>query len=211
MPHRILFLPLIALLGSCAVTGGWQLKQDNGGIQLYMQEYPDSAIPEFRATVKIHSTLEKTMMVLTDFSRCPDWVYQCKAANVIELVDFTEAYIYQIIDLPVVRDRDILIHGRTIRGDSGDDMWIEMNAAPDYCDNNDSEVCRKTKNSNLVRITQSTGSFHVKQIDKKWVEVTWQQHFDPGGLIPDWAARLKLGEVPVKSLSRLKAILEHES
>ena len=211
MRNRILFLPILFFLGSCAVTGGWQFKKETGDVQLYMQEYPDSAIPEFRATVKIHSSIEKIMMVLSDFSGYPDWVYRCKSARVIKLVDFTEAYIYEVIALPLVRDRDMVIHAQTLRAESGDEMMIRLNAVPDYCNDQDTEPCRKVNKSGLVRVRQSTGSFHLRRIDEDWVEVTWQQHLDPGGLIPAWATRLNLGATPLRSLNNLKAKVEREN
>jgi hypothetical protein len=204
-----LVLPVI-LLSSCAVTGGWQFKKEDKGVQLYLQEYPDSAIPEFRGTVRINSTTQQIMMVLTDFADYPNWVYQCKEARIVEEVSNTEAYIYQVIDLPLVRDRDILLHGKTISVDSGNDITIQLNAVPDYCQHKNTTVCQTAINSNRVHVTQSVGSIHLKQIDQDWVEVTWQQHLDPDGAIPDWATRLLLANVPIKSLERLKAIVEQD-
>ncbi|MFT7244666.1 MAG: hypothetical protein ACI82A_002024, partial [Candidatus Azotimanducaceae bacterium] len=38
--------------------------------------------------------------------------------------------------------------------------------------------------------------------------VTWRQHQDPGGLVPAFLVRPNLSDIPLKSLTRLKALAE---
>jgi len=149
------------------------------------------------------------MEVVSDFSRSHEWIYQCKETKVIALVGYSEAYIYQINALPLIKDRDIILHGRINPSDDGNEVRINLSAAPTYCDNNDDEDCQKLVRSPYVRVTQAEGEFILSKIDSNKTTITWQQFLDPGGAIPHWLFRAMLPQVPIQSLQNLKRLVEN--
>lgn len=198
-----------ALLGGCAVHhDDWRLREDESGVRYFEREYPGSAIPEFRAEVRIRASLQQVMSVVTDFSSHPDWIHRLASTSIVKTVGFTEAYLYQVVDLPLIADRDMLVHGRIVPKTPGEHVVLELEAVPDYCDGRTIEACEAPKRSELVRVRQLSGTFDIRQIDPDRVEVSWRQHLDPGGAVPAWATRLMLADVPVKSLRNLKALVE---
>lgn len=203
-------LPALAavLLNACAVHGDWRLQQETGAVRYFEREYPGSAIPEFRAEVRIRASLQQVMSVVTDFSSHPDWIHRLRSSGVVRTAGFAEAYLYQVVDLPLIADRDMLVHGRIVPETPGEHVVLELEAAPDYCDDKTIEACEAPNRSGLVRVRQLSGTFDIRRIDPDWVEVSWRQHLDPGGAVPAWATRLMLKDVPIKSLRNLKALLE---
>lgn len=198
-----------ALLGGCAVHhDDWRLREAADEVRYYERAYPGSAIPEFRAEVRIRASLQQVMSVVTDFSSHPDWIHRLRSADIVKTVGFTKAYLYQVVDLPLIADRDMLVHGRIVPKTLGEHVVLELEAAPDYCRGRTITACEVPNRSGLVRVRQLSGTFDIRRIDPDWVEVSWQQHLDPGGAMPAWATRLMLKDVPTKSLRNLKALVE---
>lgn len=198
-----------ALLGGCAVHhDDWRLREAADEVRYFERAYPGSVIPEFRAEVRIRASLQDVMNVLTDFASHPDWIHRLASASVIRTVGFAEAYLYQVVDLPLIADRDMLVRGRIVPVEPGRHVVLELEAAPNYCDGKAISACEAPNRSGLVRVRQLSGTFDIRQVDPGWVEVSWQQHLDPGGAVPAWATRLMLEDVPIKSLRHLKALVE---
>lgn len=200
---------LVSFLAGCAVTGGWQPEREGKDVRVDFREYPGSAVPEFRAVVTIDASRSRVVSVMTDFGAWPEWVYGCSHAAVLQTIGYTEAYVYQVTELPIVRDRDMLMHAEMMTTD--DEMVIEVESVPDYCENNERSACRVPNESNLVRVTELSATFRIRRLDNDQVEVSWQQHLEPGGHIPAWATRLLLVRVPVWSLRQLKQLAEADT
>lgn len=146
------------------------------------------------------------MALLMDFSTWPSWAYGCERIDVLQTIGYTEAYLYQVTNVPVIRDRDSILRATSTSSDG--EVVIKFESAPDYCLNNERSACASTNNSSLVRVREMSGSFSLKKFSAKEVEVTWRQHQDPGGLVPDFLVRANLSGIPLKSLTRLKALAE---
>lgn len=203
-------LPALAtvLLNACAVHGDWRLQQETDAVRYFEREYPGSAIPEFRAEVRIRASLQDVMNVLTDFASHPDWIHRLESTGVVRTAGFAEAYLYQVVDLPLIADRDMLVHGRIVPKEPGKHVVLELKAVPDYCDGKEISACEAPNRSDLVRVRQLSGIFDIRRVEPDWVEVSWCQHLDPGGAVPAWATRLMLADVPIESLRNLKTLVE---
>lgn len=204
----LFFICQILLLGSCATSSPGKAEGDSSHIHVELYDVPGSDVPAFRGVTRIRSSVEQTMMVLTDYSLLPRWAWGVRSARLLKLVSYSEAYIYQVIQLPFVTDRDMIIHGVTSREGKGKAMLIELDAVEDYCEKQVQAPCEELNDTNRVRVTRSRGTIRVRQVEPGFVEITWQQHLEPGGLIPAWATRLMLKRIPLKSLSRLRTLVE---
>ena len=219
LPHasprlRLAVASLTLLLSACSnlsTSPDWQLQQQTADIDYFTRQSSVRSLPEFRATIEVKATIPQVMAVLTDFSRQPDWVYRCRELRVIALKGYSEVFLYQINDLPIIADRDLILHGQTITSDDGGELRIRLEAVPDYCDNNDDEDCIAINQSNKVRVQQARGEFILTKKDQSSTTIVWQQFLDPGGALPHWLFRMMLADVPIKSLSQLKRLLEQEN
>lgn len=202
----VLALSVILLTAGCANTSVKDHATVIDGVELRFEDFPGSSIPTFVAKVRIESSVGNLMAMLMDFSGWPNWAYGCKRIDVLQTIGYTEAYVYQVTSVPVIRDRDSILHATSTSSDG--EVIIDFESAPDYCLNNERSACASTNNSNLVRVREMSGSFSLKKISAKEVEVTWRQHQDPGGLVPAFLVRPNLSDIPLKSLTRLKALAE---
>lgn len=186
----------------------WRFMEDTNGVKVYLRDYPDSKSPEFKAATTVESSMSSIIAVLLDSEACPRWVHQCKHAFTIITVNAREQYVYQQNQLPLVRDRDIILHATLSHQDNGKIVTIELEAAPDYCDENALPRCEEIRDSKLVRVKQATGYYRLIEIAPNIVDVIWQQHIDPAGFLPGWLARSQLLNLPLKSLHALHDLVQ---
>lgn len=197
---------MIFLTAGCANTSANNHTTVIDGIELRFEDSTGSSIPVFVARVQIKSSLGNLMAILMDFSSWPSWAYGCERIDVLQTIGYTEVYLYQVTSVPVIRDRDSILHATSTSTDGG--VVIKFESVPDYCVNNERPVCESTNNPSLVRVREMSGSFSLKQITDTEVEITWRQHQDPGGFVPAFLVRSNLSDIPLKSLTRLKALVE---
>lgn len=202
----VLALSMTLLAAGCANTSVKTHATVIDGIEIRFEDFPGSSIPTFVANIRIKSSVGNLMAMLMDFSSWPNWAYGCERIDVLQTIGYAGAYLYQVTNVPVIKDRDSIIRATSTSSDG--EVVIHFKSAPDYCLNNERAVCEGTNNSNLVRVREISGSFSVKKISDKEVEVTWRQHQDPGGLVPEFLVRANLSDIPLKSLARLKVLAE---
>lgn len=199
---------IILLLTGCASLGdNWQLQKQQGALTYFERQGQQPSLPEFKAAITVKAPLSDVMMLMTDFKRHPEWVYGCQHSSVIALESYTEAYLYQVTALPVIRDRDMLMHAVTHNEGDGR-MRIRLQAAPHFCDERESEDCEVINDSNYVRVTEAQGEFLVTRVDKTTTHIEWTQYVNPAGMLPHWVYRVALPRVPMTSLRQLKVLLE---
>jgi hypothetical protein len=202
----LLALSVVFLVVGCANTPVEDHAKVIDGIELRFEDFPDSSIPAFVAKIRIKSSMGNLMLILMDFSSWPDWAYGCERIEVLQTVGFTEAYLYQVTSVPVIRNRDSILHAISTTSDG--ETVIDFESVPDFCLESETAACESTKNASLVRVREMSGSFSLNQISNEEVEVTWRQHQDPEGLVPKFLVRSNLSDIPLKSLTRLKALAE---
>lgn len=201
---------LVVALSGCAGLGPqWRLQQDQAELRYHTRQGPVESLPEFKASITVNAPLSEVMMLMTDFSRHPDWVYGCESLSVIAAQGFTEAYLYQVTDLPMIKNRDMILHGQTYTDGESGRIRIQLKAAPDYCLDNPDQDCLAIQQSSHVRVTQAHGEFILTKRDATTTHITWTQFLDPAGALPHWLFRAALPRVPKRSLQRLKEILEN--
>ena len=201
----------IVLVSGCTSFGpDWQLRKQTSQVAVYLRESSTAGLPEFRATLQVEAPMASVMEALTDFSHHPDWIYHCQRVSVIALKGYSEAYLYQVNALPIIQDRDMILHAVTTSADDGSRIEIRIESAPDYCNDNDDEDCAAISQSNKVRVTRASGTFVLTRVDAKTTAIEWQQFIDPAGALPHWLFALMLAQVPTQSLQRFKSIVEQQ-
>ena len=180
-------------------------------IELEFEQVANSGVPKFTAVTRLQAPMSKVMSVLMDFSRWPEWVYGCKRSEVLQIIGYQEAYVYQVTGLPLVRDRDAIVHARLSSDDSGDKLTIVFESAPDYCVKNERDACQITNQENTIRMRELVGQFVLQRRSKDETILTWEQYTEPAGMIPDWATALMLPRVPGRSLTQLQNMLRDDA
>lgn len=205
--HLIIMALLITATGCARLPTDWQLKKTTDDIQYYTRQSPLPRLPEYKAVVIVDAALSKVKQFLMDFDHHPEWVFGCEKSKILALDNYSDATIYQITRLPIVRNRDIIMAATTASG-SDKTFSIRMASAPDFCNDKNSVSCKEVKQSRRVRVTQAEGEFLLTPISPTQTQIQWTQYLDPAGSLPVWLYRANLAQVPIKTLKKLKAQLE---
>ncbi|MEH6812421.1 MAG: START domain-containing protein [Motiliproteus sp.] len=200
----MLLLPATPLLAD----DGWQKVLEQDGISIFLRPVTDSPIKEFKGVIRIKSSLDSLAGVMHDNQACPEWVHQCQDPALLETLSFSERYVYQVNDFPFpAANRDIIMHALIEQDPSEGSMTIRLNAAPSYCDDRDNSHCQTIANPQNVHIARSNGHYLLQKLENGWVNVTWQQHIEPGGALPNWMINSMLVDIPFNTLKKLRQLV----
>lgn len=208
MKFAAVFTVLACLLAGCQnlPKQDWSLIKERDGVAFYLRPVANSSVPEFKGVTTARASISQLLTVLLDVDSYPQWVYQCRQAQLIDTVNYDTMYIYQINTLPLLKDRDIILYGKIEPNTGNDTLRVHLQAAPDYCQTNTSAICQSANQSSLVRVTASDGSFEVIENGDDTVTITWQQYLDPAGAVPGWLVRSQLDNLVFHTLSRLRDV-----
>lgn len=179
------------------------LKLNKDGIRIYIYSQQGSDISAFKAVTYIKASLDSILAVMLDSKSCTEWIHACDDSFVLEDVSFNERYHYQICDIPFpFKDRDFIFHSIMRQDPVTKIVDITISSKPNYCNNKNSDQCQKVKQSELIRVSQSLGTYRLEP-DKNGTKVTWIQHTDPSGELPSWLVNQFIKDTPYLTLKKL--------
>lgn len=191
----------------------WTLKKDEDGIQIYLNVHQEheAKLKAFKGVARINASLDSVMAVIFDLEACTDWLKDCADPVLINDVSFTERYHYQVQELPFpTQNRDVILHSIVTQNPVTKTVTIEMEAAPDYCNNKTSAICQNINDSPYVRVRHLHGTYILEpQLDGS-TRITWKQHTDPGGMLPNWLINQLVQNIPFFGLKGLIAKVREE-
>jgi len=175
----------------------WQLKKQEDGISIYSQPVPGSKFSAFKGVVEIDASSASVMGVLADIDSCQLWIYRCVRAETLEDNGFDYRVFYQVTDLPFpTRDRDAVFEAK-VTAENDSRVEINLLSKPNQLPETD-----------YTRVTEGSGWYLLEALGESRVRVTWQQHVEPGGMIPGFLANAMLTDLPFNSLQQLRVIVK---
>ena len=185
-----------------------QSAQNN--VEIYTQNIPGSEFVLFRGTAVFNSTMDSVLAVVFDSSSYVDWLYQCKESDLINEINFTERYQYQVIHVPFpFADRDMIVYSKLQHDVGTGEIIISFYSSSDYCIDKNTPICKRINSSRYVRIQKIIGSYYLQNVEQG-IKMTWIQHTEPGGELPGWLVNLYVVETPFQSLLKLAEKLKEE-
>ncbi|WP_457676735.1 START domain-containing protein [Thiolapillus sp.] len=195
---------ILAFLLSPALAGNWKLEKDEEGIRVYTRDYPASDIREFRAEMRLPVSLDRVLAVFDDFKRYPEWKFKVSKAGVLDQPDARSWHHYQDINMPFpLDDRLFVLHSR-LRPVSEQEVVIETRAVPGWCKAHDVKTCEPVNASDALLVQKASGKHVLRQLDDGSTHVTWIQHAEPGGVLPDWLVNSMLVDGPWETFNKLR-------
>lgn len=186
------------------------LKLDKDGIKVYIFRHKTSKFATFKAITHINASLDSILAVMFDNNSYTDWIHACEKSFVIEEINFNERYHYQIISLPFpFINRDFVFHSILTQNPMTKALTITMSSVTNYCGNNSSKQCKKVRESKLVRVKKSIATYKL-EVDGSGTKITWIQHTDPSGNLPNWLVNSLIKETPYRTLKNLATKVEED-
>ncbi len=175
---------------------GWKLEREKNGIKVYTKK-SSSSLKDSKSVMVINASAKRAFDLLTDFERHRDWMDRIRASRLLKKVSDTEFYVYYEVMAPwPVSDRDVAVQYKVTKMEGGG-FKMEAIGKPNYVPQKDG----------MVRVPESYSSWEfIPKGDK--LEITFTNHSNPGGGIPDWLANLSATDNPYNTLSNLRRVLE---
>jgi hypothetical protein len=201
------FLILLLLTATTAVwaagdgADGWNLARERDGIRVFLRDVDGFAIREFRGEATMRANVEQLLALYLDADRCADWVPNCKSAELIETISDAEWIVRTELNSPwPTKNRDYVL--RVVRADD-EKTGATMLTFTDVKDYPGQNCC--------VRMTRFQGYWKFKPVagkDAGTVQVTYQNHFNPGGGFPAALVNAALASMSFDTLSNMRQLVE---
>ncbi|WP_172649491.1 START domain-containing protein [Thiolapillus brandeum] len=194
-------LPLMA-------AADWDLEKDKDGIRVYTQAVKTSAIRRFKVEMTLPVTLDRVLAVFDDFKRYPEWKFKVNRSGVLAQPDESSWYHYQDLSMPFpLEDRMFVMRSRLLP-QGRNKVVIETRATPEYCRKRQQKICAAINRFDGLLVQEAQGRHELEQLANGSTRITWIQHAEPGGSLPDWLVNALLVDGPWETFKGLRAYVD---
>jgi hypothetical protein len=175
-------LTLISLLAEPATAAepAWETVA-TGAVTVKARPRPDSRVFEIWAEADLDAPVQDIQQTLTTMDRFNKFMPYVRSARQVSQEEDGSVYTYTELGLPVISDRDYVVHvwlDEGVKPDGSGAYRCHWEAAPDKLPVRDS----------LVRVKVNEGHWDVTAKDESKSHVVYRFAADPGGMLPAWAA-----------------------
>ncbi|PTQ88901.1 hypothetical protein [Agitococcus lubricus] len=186
------------------LTNQWQLVKNDRmrNIKAYARLEDGKRYRSFKVEAVLDTTVESLARVLLDFDNYTRWFWKTRESKLIRQNSSTEYFVYMVHDAPYgLPDRDTVIKG-TIEPQSKNKPYLtlKVTAVPDML----------PAKPPLVRMVAEEMSIKFTPLPDNQVEMITEGYFDPGGVVPAWAANFVQRNAPYAVLLALQRMTQKD-
>lgn len=198
-----LLLSCIAVAQNPKQTGedSWELKKEEEGVQVFIRNYKDTKLLEFKAISEVPAGLSTLISVIRDMEDANELFAASKEAKLVKKVNELEWLIWSYIDAPFpCDDRDMVVRMSLSQDKVSGIVTIDIVSDPEAI----------PEKKSMVRIPLVDGSITYIPLAKNQTRVIYQNVTDPGGLIPTWIINMGVIKAPFETLLNYRRLSEQE-
>jgi hypothetical protein len=186
------------------LTNEWLLVKNDRlrKIKTYARLEDGKRYRSFKVEAILDTNVEALARVLLDFDNYTRWFWKTRESKLIRQNSVTEYIVYMVHDAPYgLPDRDTVIKG-IIEPQSKNKPYVTLRvtAIPDAL----------PAKPPLVRMVAEEMSIKFTSLPNNQVEMTTEGYFDPGGVVPAWAANFVQRNAPYAVLLALQRMTQRE-
>ncbi|ABW67122.1 START domain-containing protein [Desulfosudis oleivorans] len=170
----LLFISHTTLLHA-DIESDWVLTNESNNIKTYQRVYPGSKLLQFKAICVIDARAENFGQVLRDLEAMPLWMDMCEKATLISEIDENNRTLHILLDLPVVKNRDLVVKTDTV---------YDLDRARGIVDLSMVKDSGIAVPRGVVRLEDFSGSYVFEYITREKTGLIYTYYADPGGLLP---------------------------
>jgi len=191
---------LAVLLLVCTVPArAWETVFVEGGVRVQRRPFADSVLMEVRGRVRVAASLNALMALLKDADFNHRWVYRSGGARILQASEYSQAYVYGIVDAPwPMRDRDTVVRFDYRQNPETLEILISITNFPDFV----------PQQAGLIRVPQFGGFWKLTPLPGGEVDVVYQVHGDPGGRVPAWLANYAAALSVSRTLQNMPTVVQ---
>lgn len=173
----VLSIFFLFLIAEPAAGDKWELSLNHPDVKVYTRPVQGSSFVELRGITLIRTSISAVVALLNDVEFNPRWVPRSGGVTILKQVSPKEAYVRGIILAPwPFYDRDTVVHFLLKQDPDTLVVTIEMTSMADYY----------PLQKGYVRVSRMSGFWKITPMADSMVEVIYQIHADPGGVLPAW-------------------------
>jgi hypothetical protein len=135
------------------------------------------------------------LAAIIDFDQYEDWVPYCSKGKLVEKANDSTYYFYQLLDIPFIKNRDLIIKSIVHSGENGN-FQIEMVITPTFI----------PVDPNAIRIDSFRALYSITKDESSGkTVVALDNEVDPRGYVPTFALNWANRSAPHEVFTNLKA------
>ncbi len=182
----------------------WQLVKNDRmrSLKTYARLEDGKRYRSFKVEAILDAPVEAVARVLLDFDHYTRWFWKTRESKLIRQGSPTEYFVYMVHDAPYgLPDRDTVVKG-TIEPQTKNKRYVtlKVTAIPNML----------PEKPPLVRMVAEEFNIKFTPIADNKVEMTTEGYFDPGGVVPAWAANFVQRSAPYAVMLALQRMTEKD-
>lgn len=176
----------------------WEVRKNEDGIEVSVRRVEGSSILEYKGTVTVEASLERAVALFEDDARLTEWFHECIESRALKTETPEQKILYFVIHMPwPVKDRDAAYRrARSTDAATGAIRYRTSELPEAYAE-------QKGK----IRMPYLKGLWIFTPLAGGGTEISYQQHSEVGGHIPDWLVNKLAVNIPFNSLARFRELL----
>ncbi len=197
LPTRIPVLLSLFLMISLHVYSqiAWAIDKDKEGVKVYTRVEEHSEFKSFKAVMTVAASMDEILKILKDADGYSKWYGFTKTSRLLKQEKNVQYnYVETIFPWPY-KNRDMVYRMSWDTINEGA-IRIALQGVPDYIG----------VKGGIVRMKKAVG-YILLQHSQGITEVIYEFHSEPGDNVPPWLANNSIAELPFKTFSGLKKML----
>ena len=197
----VILIPLILYPYTAHTEAAWNLALDKPNVKVYKRKVEASKFVEVKGITKIRSSLSSVVALLDDVESNREWVPNSGGARILSRPKSQETYVHGIINaLWPLTDRDAVVNFLLTQDKITSTATITMTNFPEYIPAQKSHV----------RVPLLKGFWRLTPQGDGMVEVVYQIHAEPGGIVPAWLVNAFAANTVYKTLINMRKAVKKE-
>ncbi|MGI9316892.1 MAG: START domain-containing protein [bacterium] len=173
----------------------WRLSKELHGIEIFSRFPQGAGYKEYRGEIEVNAKPDRIVRLFQDLNKISEWHYRTKKAEVLNMVDMTNAYVHIIITPPwPIRARDVVCKVTLQLEESNDQIRITLTSVDD----------RLPATEQYVRTARLDAEWLIRPLTETTSSLRYKLYVDPGGKIPRWLFNSAAMDVPLFTLKKLR-------
>lgn len=174
---------------------GWTLKKEKDGVKVYLKKNEETGIYDVRLVFVTQASMDQILTVLRNPGNFSSWVYNCKEAKSLEMMEDNKCIYYSRIDFPwPLSDRDLVVHSTLKHQTSSGKAFIRSIAITDHL----------PETHKVVRVTKMESLWEITPLAEGGIRMDYQMSSDPAGSIPTWLINMAVDKGPIQTVKALR-------
>lgn len=183
---------LVSALLLSSYGGPWTITKDKDLIKTYIGVGDENGLKPTRSEMIVNASPSKVLKVIQDIPNYTEWIPYCEETKVLDRLNDSTFHYYQFMDMPLVKNRDLIVKVRT--SSITDGYRINMTVAPEHI----------PLDEDAVRIAVFSAQYEITQMEGGKTKISMENKVDPGGFIPTFALNWASRSQPFETFSNLK-------